>query len=194
MVVIATIVTAFALTTFGTLEQLYPNRAVRTHHVMYETASAEQKTLSLPDGSSLVLGALSKVTLDWTRERRAVALAQGEAFFRVAPDPGRPFVVVAGGGLIRALGTEFNVLRDAQRVVVTVSEDPVLVSSSDSEVLPLPQARSNTPSFRHPWRPTALNPASKSPGKTVVQPPLHPRIRRSRPPGPRGDCSTYGNP
>jgi transmembrane sensor len=57
-----------------------------------------------------------------------VALFKGEAHFNVAKDVTRPFIVIANGGLIRAVGTAFNVqvLEDAN-VEVTVTEGVVEV-------------------------------------------------------------------
>jgi transmembrane sensor len=48
--------------------------------------------------------------------------------FTVAHNAARPFRVYAAGGSITAVGTEFNVLRAAERVVVTVTEGTVEVA------------------------------------------------------------------
>ena len=55
-------------------------------------------------------------------------LDRGEALFHVAHDRQRPFVVVAGRGAITAIGTAFNVRRDDDRVVVSVTEGKVTVA------------------------------------------------------------------
>jgi transmembrane sensor len=49
-------------------------------------------------------------------------LESGEAYFQVAHDRSRPFIVNVGGTTVRAVGTAFNIRRSAERVVVTVSE------------------------------------------------------------------------
>jgi transmembrane sensor len=45
--------------------------------------------------------------------------------FDVAPEASRPFVVQAGEGLVRAVGTRFNVLLESQTVTVSVLEGRV---------------------------------------------------------------------
>ena len=54
----------------------------------------------------------------------------GEAYFTVAKNPGRPFVVAAGGVGVRAVGTAFNVRLDSDAVEVLVTEGRVQVSRS----------------------------------------------------------------
>ena len=48
--------------------------------------------------------------------------------FDVAKDRNRPFVVGSGNRTITAVGTEFNVMRQSERVVVTVTEGKVKVA------------------------------------------------------------------
>src|SRR5918993_33696 len=47
---------------------------------------------------------------------------RGEAYFKVAPDATRPFVVEAHAFAVRALGTEFAVSNRKDELIVTVSE------------------------------------------------------------------------
>ena len=62
-----------------------------------------------------------------TRDSREVTLERGEAFFRVAKDPARPFVVKVGTTTVAAVGTAFNVRRAGERVVIGVAEGIVKV-------------------------------------------------------------------
>jgi hypothetical protein len=62
---------------------------------------------------------------------RAVEHTKGEALFKVAKDPARPFKVRAGDATIIAVGTEFNVERDSDRAVVSVTEGRVVVKPVD---------------------------------------------------------------
>lgn len=94
----------------------------------------------LPDGSILEHSAKARVEVDFTSagERRAI-LQQGEAHFQVAKDAARPFVVIAGGTRVRAVGTAFAVQLGATSVEVVVTEGIVAVqpapfSSSSAEV------------------------------------------------------------
>ena len=94
---------------------------------VYETNPSEHQEVLLTDGSNIAIGAKSTVSINFTRRHRAVFLEQGEVLFKVAKDPNRPFVVVTGSGTITAVGTAFNVRRDDNRVVVTVTEGIVEV-------------------------------------------------------------------
>jgi transmembrane sensor len=87
----------------------------------------------LEDGSRLALGGLSKVSTQYSSERRLIVVESGEAFFHVAKDTQRPFVVQVGPVAVTAIGTEFNVRRGAQRVVVTVTEGRVGVAAENRQ-------------------------------------------------------------
>jgi transmembrane sensor len=56
-----------------------------------------------------------------------VELNHGEAFFEVAKDPTRPFVVKAGHARVIAVGTQFSVRREGDQVDVVVIEGHVRV-------------------------------------------------------------------
>ena len=74
----------------------------------------------MPDGSSLELGARTALEVEFSGTRRAMTLSSGRAYFKVAPDKKRPFVVRAGVLDIAAVGTSFDIRRtDLQ---ITVSE------------------------------------------------------------------------
>lgn len=94
---------------------------------IHATPVAQHGTDLLADGSRLEIGAASRVTSRYDEQRREIEVKEGEAFFDVAPDPERPFVVRAGEVRVRAVGTAFNVRRGATRTVVTVSEGTVEV-------------------------------------------------------------------
>jgi transmembrane sensor len=66
---------------------------------------------------------------------RVIELERGEAFFEVAPDAARPFIVKAGTKRIIAVGTQFAVRRDGDNVRVTVSEGAVRFET-DARVSP----------------------------------------------------------
>lgn len=108
-----------------------PN-GLREPVIAHETRAAEHQEIRLSDGSTIALGAKTEITAQYGDSRRTVVLIRGEALFRVAHDPKRPFQVVAGGAAITAVGTAFNVRRRDDQVVVTVSEGSV-------EVTPLPE-------------------------------------------------------
>lgn len=118
-----------------------PDGASKRPVSTYETTTSEHREITLADGSVIDIGARSSLSVNYTSDRRAVVLEAGEALFTVAKNPDRPFVVIAGSGTITAIGTAFNVRRDAAHVVVTVTEGKVEVEQRDespgeSAVLP----------------------------------------------------------
>lgn len=96
----------------------------------YSTPIAGTGSSVLPDGSRVELGADSRITTRYTPSQRFISVDVGEAFFLVAKDPGRPFLVDAGGMRVTAVGTAFNVRRNSDRVVISVSEGRVQLNSS----------------------------------------------------------------
>lgn len=96
----------------------------------YRTAKGERRTISLPDGSTVDLAAETALSVAHSPERRLVRLHQGEAFFTVAPQSGRPFVVEAGEGRSTALGTAFGVTYRSDTGKVIVTEHSVEVALS----------------------------------------------------------------
>jgi len=101
----------------------------------HRTAAGERRTVTLADGSTVELAGKSALSLSFSATERRLRLVAGEAFFTVAADPARPFVVEAGEGRIRALGTAFNVKLSDETVIVTVTEHRVEVSTGpDSRV------------------------------------------------------------
>ena len=89
-------------------------------------AAAKQEPTTLPDGSSLLLSAKAAADVDFTGADRNVALRPGgEAYIKVHHDKTRPFIVRAGAVTVTAVGTAFDVRRDAGHVIVTVEEGAV---------------------------------------------------------------------
>lgn len=93
----------------------------------YATEPGELRTMRLPDGSAIDLGAGSRVELRFSDARREVFL-EGEALFDVHKDATRPFLVHSGDVVIQAIGTQFRVHRRPSGTVVSVIEGVVQVS------------------------------------------------------------------
>lgn len=89
----------------------------------------ETRTVSLPDGSKVHLNGDSALAEDFDPSVRRVRLLKGQAYFEVAKDPARPFVVEAGNGQAEALGTAFDVNLVDDHSEVTVVESHVRVSA-----------------------------------------------------------------
>ena len=104
---------------------------VESANATYTTEAGRHQSISLPDGSTLVLNASSAVAVAFQTGERRVQLQHGEAHFYVAKDAARPFYVNAGEVTVRAVGTAFNVRRQASSVEVLVTEGRVKVSRDD---------------------------------------------------------------
>lgn len=96
------------------------------------TAAGVSRTIDLPDGSIVRLGSESEVAIRLTAAQRDVRLVRGEAYFKVAKNPERPFVVTIGRVAVRAVGTEFMINYHAQAVEVQVTEGKVRVNDADN--------------------------------------------------------------
>jgi transmembrane sensor len=91
------------------------------------TRVGEIRTITLPDGSRVTLGARSKIAFSDEGGVRRVRLTDGEAFFDVVHDAAHPFEVATAGAVIRDNGTKFDVRRGASGVEVAVLEGSVEV-------------------------------------------------------------------
>ncbi|PCI34246.1 MAG: hypothetical protein COB54_00155 [Alphaproteobacteria bacterium] len=95
---------------------------------IYQTTRAEIQEIVLADGSIITLGALSRVEVLYSEDRRNVSLKKGQAFFDVAKNPKKPFYVKAQDTEIRVLGTKFDVHLGPQDLTVGVLEGRVQVT------------------------------------------------------------------
>ena len=94
----------------------------------YRTGIGEQRSIVLADGSTAQLDASTMLSVNFDADRRSTTLHGGEAYFDLATEPARPFVVDAGVGRVEALGTAFSVERRNGVVDVVVTESKVIVS------------------------------------------------------------------
>ncbi len=107
-----------------------------------ENPAGQRSTLRLPDGTVVILNSSSSITYQepFTDSARYVEL-EGEAFFEVAHDPNKPFVVTSGTVQTVALGTSFNVraFQSEQDIRVSLATGKVKVKitgkSSEQETL-----------------------------------------------------------
>jgi transmembrane sensor len=93
----------------------------------FRTGVGQTTTVTLPEGSVVTLDSETEMRLRETSTERRVDLIGGRAFFRVAADPSRPFIVNAGGKSVRAIGTAFEVSYEHGNMVVTLAEGKVRV-------------------------------------------------------------------
>ncbi|MEQ9110472.1 MAG: FecR domain-containing protein [Rhodospirillaceae bacterium] len=91
----------------------------------HRTVVGTQKTVTLPDGSVLLLNTNSHVDVEYSDQKRDVYLHKGEVHFTVAKDKERPFSVYADERVVTATGTAFAVMRRETGIEVTVTEGDV---------------------------------------------------------------------
>lgn len=99
----------------------------------YDTAVGEIRRVPLADGSTAAVNTASRVAVQLDAHRRIIRVEQGEAWFRVARDPDRPFLVMAGPVRVMALGTAFSVRRRENGADILVSEGVVAAWTDGAE-------------------------------------------------------------
>jgi transmembrane sensor len=95
---------------FQTMRTQYPQMAGGVTPAPFVTKVGEVRTVKLADGSQVVLDTDTAISVAMTADRRDLILKRGRARFIVAHDAARPFFVKAGGMVVRATGTVFDVL------------------------------------------------------------------------------------
>jgi ferric-dicitrate binding protein FerR (iron transport regulator) len=99
--------------------------------------AAEIRVVKLPDQSTVTV--YHNTLLDYQEEfknkTRELKLKKGEAFFQVAPDRQKPFVIHTPVADIRVVGTAFNVITSPNQTEVSVQEGKVWVRSASDSIL-----------------------------------------------------------
>ena len=127
--------TAFAVAASLMLTLSFAYQQLDYYLADYRTVTGQQQFVILSDGSTIQLNTASAISVDFSDRQRRITLHRGEAYFKVAADRMRPFVVSTDAGQVQALGTAFDVkLLDEDRVGVTVFEHAVKVISVDGQI------------------------------------------------------------
>ncbi len=106
----------------------------------YETGVGGRKVVVLSDGSTITLNTNTLLDIRFDEHFRRLVLNRGEAYFEVAKNPNRPFIVYAGDGQTTAVGTAFSVYKRQDVVEVTVTEGKVTVQSDRAILDALPDS------------------------------------------------------
>ncbi|MBN9466266.1 FecR domain-containing protein [Brevundimonas sp.] len=78
---------------------------------VYQTGVGELRVVELDDGSRVQLDTASRLKVRFTDGERRIELTQGQAYFEVAHDTARPFIVSTSDASVTAIGTVFEVRR-----------------------------------------------------------------------------------
>ncbi len=105
----------------------WPDRAERI-----DTRIGEIRRMPLADGSVALVNSGTTLRVAFTPAERHIDVSKGEAWFQVAHNPKRPFVVASGSYRVQAVGTAFDVRRDGEAARVVVTKGVVKIWSVDS--------------------------------------------------------------
>jgi transmembrane sensor len=133
----------------------------------YVTEVGGQRTVRLDDGTRITMNSDTKISIAFTKSSRRVRLDRGEAFFEVAHNPSRPFVVAAGNRQVTAIGTAFEVSYDPERTAVTLVEGTVSVAAVGAPT-PAPLFQQGDRSAVHPGEFADSGAITLSPGERVT--------------------------
>ncbi|MGF0242554.1 FecR domain-containing protein [Rhodococcus sp. IEGM1300] len=102
------------------------------------TATGEQRTLRLADGTVINLNTHSALDVRFDEKQRRIILQEGEILVETGHGDARPFIVETRDGSMRALGTRFLVKREDQGTRLSVLKSAVAAhaqSSSEEHIL-----------------------------------------------------------
>ncbi|MBS0420291.1 MAG: FecR domain-containing protein [Proteobacteria bacterium] len=125
----ATVLLSIALAAFigYRVSQPHSSGSIATSTSRYATAHNQRSTITLSDGTVVSMNLDTVLDADFASGRRLVHLVRGQAYFDVAKDEARPFIVAAGDEQIQALGTQFDVRLESNRIEVVLVEGRVRV-------------------------------------------------------------------
>lgn len=116
------------------LSTMIYNHTKQSTTILYvSTSYGEKKEIILPDGSKVVLNNMSTISYPekMNGKTRNVTL-KGEAYFDVAKNPNKAFIVKADKVEVRVLGTKFNInaYENEENITTTLFDGSVSVSAN----------------------------------------------------------------
>lgn len=108
---------------------------VAVQYVEKINPKGQKSTITLEDGTVVNLNSDSKLIYKKPFDEQRMVILEGEAFFNVAQDPDRPFVIHTESITTTVLGTSFNIraYRGAREVLVAVATGKVRVEKKAQE-------------------------------------------------------------
>ena len=124
----------YVLTIFNRNEEMPVSQEVEM--IERSNPAGSTSTITLPEGTKIRLNAASTLIFpeEFSRETREISLT-GEAFFEVAEDASRPFIINTGRFNTTVLGTSFNIsaYSSSQEIKVAVVEGKVFVENKEGK-------------------------------------------------------------
>lgn len=98
------------LLTTGFSVYYYTKKQMAMPDMIVSVEKGQKANVVLPDGSKVAVNSDSRLTYGSRfNEKERVIMLEGEAYFEIAPDEKRPFIIETNELKVRALGTSFNV-------------------------------------------------------------------------------------
>lgn len=123
---------AGAVATAVTLAVGVPLYLSQPSDITYATARGETRQIALGQGMTVALAPSSRLIAKGGKPT-SLELAQGDAYFTVAHDPGRPLSIRAGEFIVTDIGTTFGVNLSPHAITVSVAEGHVAVTGGRGE-------------------------------------------------------------
>ncbi|GGZ16289.1 hypothetical protein GCM10007049_05720 [Echinicola pacifica] len=101
------------------------------------SSGQETHTEELFDGSIITANRNSQLTFkqNFLSQSRHAELQEGEAYFKVAKNKEKPFIVKVGDASVKVLGTSFNIKKSEDKIEVILTEGSVEVEWMDKTTL-----------------------------------------------------------
>jgi len=125
------------LSAYLLIQTITPNHPTHTEIVEISDPSGVRSKITLPDGSTIVLQEGIKLDLaaNFLNGKTREVTFEGEAFFDIAHNPNKPFIIHTGKVKTTALGTSFSIKAQPGEASITVSVVEGKVKVQDGEKL-----------------------------------------------------------
>jgi len=123
-----------------------PKKKEQENLITYQTLYGETKNILLPDSSTVLMNANSRIVWDseWKGKGTRKVSLDGEGFFEVKKVKGSNFVVESGGVKVNVLGTVFNVRSRRGAVDVFLESGKVNLELSEAKPRTVPMIPGNS--------------------------------------------------
>ena len=98
----------------------------------FSTPNGARTTFNLPDGSTVWLNAGTQLTFSAFGKSERRVFLKGEAYFKIAHDAKRPFIISTDFGEVKDLGTAFNVKAYDDDLFTTTVEEGLVEVNAES--------------------------------------------------------------
>ncbi len=110
---------------------------IPTHDIVVETGYGEKASVTLPDGSKVMLNQKSLLTYnlnEFSKYKRIIKF-DGEGYFEIAKDKSHPFDIQGDRNMVRVFGTKFNLFSRSAEAEVILSMDEGCLQLTATESL-----------------------------------------------------------